>query len=74
MPDLLHDLKIWLFQELSYQSASESTAQLEGTGVASTERVLQQSPPKGLVNFLNSQLCPRQLRHDFVLPELLFGA
>ena len=58
MPDLLHDLKIWLFQELSYQSASESTAQPEGTGVASTERVLQLSPTKGLVNFLHSQLCP----------------
>ena len=32
MLDLLHNLKIWLFQELSYQSASESTAQPEGTG------------------------------------------
>ena len=60
MLDLLHNLKIWLFQELSYQSASESTVQPEGTGVASTERVLQQSPTKGLVNFLHSQLGNQQ--------------
>ena len=57
MLDVLHNLKMWLFQELWYQSASESTAQPEGTGVASTEQVLQQSPTKGLVNYL-SQLCP----------------